>query len=66
MNTEKFSKEMIIKAADRAYTSGLTACYEGAQLAFYMFIEGMKYQKTGILPKNELQDLVDSINSESK
>lgn len=54
--TEEQKKERILNAFNKAKSNSyLRMMYGDAQL-FYMFMEGMKYQKTGEMP----QDILDN------
>ena len=41
------------KAANIAFQNGLTRCYDLQEMAHYMFLQGIKFGKTGEMPELE-------------
>ena len=55
------TKEEIIKAASITYGNAMRRALWGKTLACYMFTEGMKYQKTGEMPVDDLDKIMEGI-----
>ena len=55
------AKEEIVKAASITYGNAMRRALWGKTLACYMFTEGMKYQKTGKTPVDDLDKLMEGI-----
>lgn len=45
------------KALGIAYRNGCLRCYGLFEMAFYMFLEGIKFGKTGKMPQDELNNI---------
>lgn len=46
------------KAAGIAYRNGCLRCYDLSEMAFYMFLEGIKFGKTGKIPQDEIDNML--------
>lgn len=65
IKSDEERRKEIAMAAKVAYENALSKCYFGRELAAYMFCEGMKYQRTGIAPKNDLMEALERALVES-
>lgn len=45
------------KASGIAYRNGCLRCYDLSEMAFYMFLEGIKFAKTGKMPQEEMDNM---------
>lgn len=57
------TKEEVIQAANNVYSNALIHCNNDKELFAYAFIGGMLFQKNGIVPKSEFEEMVDKINN---
>ena len=48
---KKIMESDVCKAAKIAFMNGCCKAYGLEEMAHYMFLEGIKYQKTGIMPQ---------------
>ena len=55
-------KGKIAEAISKSYEEGLDRAYDSRQMAAFMFLEGMRFQKTGKVREN----LLDNILTEKK
>ena len=53
MNKEEIQNLEEYKAATIAFRNGCIRCYDLEAMAHYMFIQGIKFGKTGEMPKEE-------------
>lgn len=58
------NKDEIEKAISMSYQEGLMRAYDNRELAAFMFIEGMKFQRTGEARKDSFEELLNQ--SETK
>ncbi len=54
MTKEDIKNKSEFKAAHIAFQNGLLRGYDIQAMAHYMFLQGMRFQKTGEMPKDEL------------
>lgn len=49
-------RDIVFKAFNTAKANSYLRCLFGDESLFYMFMEGMKFERTGLLPKDLLND----------
>ena len=56
-------KKEIFEASRFSYMEALNRCYSGNELAFFMFLEGMNFQKTGVARVDPLEEAIKNIKT---
>lgn len=57
MDKEELKNSEIFNAASIALSNGFIRCYGISEMGHYMFIQGYKYAKTGVLPTSDLDKI---------
>jgi hypothetical protein len=52
------NKDEIGKAISMSYQEGLMRAYDNREFAVFMFLEGMKFQRTGEVRKDSFKELL--------
>ena len=58
MTKEDIKNSPEYQAAHIAYTNGLCRNYDLIEMAHYMFLAGVKFGKTGEMPKSEIDKYI--------
>lgn len=55
------TKEELIKIMHKGYSAALDGCFNGKTLYAKGFLDGMKYQKDGTIPKSNIDKMLENI-----
>lgn len=58
---ETISKEELIRIIHKGYNAALDSCFDNKTLYVRGFLDGMKFQKDGTIPKDNLDKILEKI-----